>query len=281
MKQPILSLLFLFESTKFDLSSTDVENATNQFTNIMTEEAKRSLKYSSQNRSKRKPITKKWFDYDCKTLRSSLKKLSNKKHRNPLDTELRKEYHVQNKTFKKLIKQKKQQFVDSKINELISNENNRKFWDTLKSMNENNLSYNNNENPTNKLYDHFKTLHSAPDPNTLSAFQINVLDDKKRLEDSNHLQSELDNPIWIEEIDKVIKKLKNKKTARLDGICNEMVKTSSRFIRYTLERLFNLILQSGIFPTSCSNGIITTLHKSGNKNDKKSKARRVSSNGQD
>ena len=121
----------------------------------MTEAAKRSLKLSSQKKSKRKPITKKWFDYDCKTLRSSLKKLSNKKHRNPLDTELRKEYHVQNKTFKKLENKQTQQFVDSKVNELISNENNRKFWDTLKSMNENNLSYNNNENPTNKLYDHF------------------------------------------------------------------------------------------------------------------------------
>ena len=73
----------------------------------MTEEAKGSLKYSSQNKCKRKPITKKWFDYDSKTLRSSLKKLSNKKHHNPLVTEIRKEYHVQNKTFKKLIKHKK------------------------------------------------------------------------------------------------------------------------------------------------------------------------------
>ena len=102
-----LQLLHLFESKRFDLSTTDVETATNQFTNIMSEAAKRSLKLSSQKKSKRKPITKKWFDYDCKTLRSSLKKLSNKKHRNPLDTELRKEYHVQNKTFKKLIKHKK------------------------------------------------------------------------------------------------------------------------------------------------------------------------------
>ena len=98
-------------------------------------------------------------------------------------------------------------------------------------MNENNLSYNNNENPTNKLYDHFKMLHSAPDPNTLSAFQIHMLNDKKRLEDSNHLQSELDNPISIEEIDKAIKKLKNKKAAGLDGIRNEMIKTSSRFLK--------------------------------------------------
>ena len=166
-----------------------------------------------------------------KTLRSSVKKLSDKKHSNPLDTEIRKENHFQNKTFKKLnIKHKKLQFFYPKVNELISNEKNHKFWDTLKSMNENNLSYNNNENPTNKLYDHFKTLHSAPDPNTLLAFQINVLDDKRRLEDSNHLQSELDNPISIEEIDKAIKKLKNKKAAGLDEIRNEMIKTSSRFI---------------------------------------------------
>ena len=62
-----LSLLHPFESTNFDLSSTNVQNATNQFTN-MTEAAKRSPKLSSQKKSKRKPITKKWFDYDCKTL---------------------------------------------------------------------------------------------------------------------------------------------------------------------------------------------------------------------
>ena len=157
----------------------------------MTEAAKRSLKLSSQKKSKRKPITKKWFDYDCKTLRSSLKKLSNQKKPAILwIPNSEKNIMFKREPLKNLSNQKKQQqFVDSKINEFISNENNRKFWDTLKSMNENNLSYNNNENPTNKLYDHFKMLHSAPDPNTLSAFQIHMLNDKKRLEDSNHLQS--------------------------------------------------------------------------------------------
>ena len=94
-----------------------------------------------------------------------------------------------------------------------------------------------------------------------------VLEDKKCLENSNLLQPELDNPISIEEIDKAIKKLKNKKAVGLDGIRNEMIKTSSGFIKYPLEKLFNLILQSGIFPTSWNNGIITALHKSGNKDD--------------
>ena len=141
----ILSLLHLFESTNFDLSSTDVENATNQFTNVMTEAAKRSVKLSSQKKSKRKPITKKWFDYDCKTLRSSLKKLSNQK--NPAILWIpnsEKNIMFKIEPLKNLSnKKKQQQFVDSKINELISNENDRKFWDTLKSMNENSLSYNN------------------------------------------------------------------------------------------------------------------------------------------
>ena len=105
-------------------------------------------------------------------------------------------------------------------------------------MNEINLPYNANENPPNKLYDHFKKLHSAPDPNTLSAFQINILEDKKRLENSNNLQSELDNPISFEEIDKAIKKLKNKKAVGLDRIRNEMIKTSSGFIKYSLKKLF-------------------------------------------
>ena len=46
-----------------------------------------------------------------------------------------------------------------------------------------------------------------------------------------------------------------------------MIKTSSEFIKFSLEKLFNLILKSGVFPTSWSNGIITALHKSGNKDD--------------
>ena len=46
-----------------------------------------------------------------------------------------------------------------------------------------------------------------------------------------------------------------------------MIKTSSSFTKYPLEKLFNLILQSGTFPTSWSKRIITALHKSGNKDD--------------
>ena len=85
-------------------------------------------------------------------------------------------------------------------------------------MNENNISTSdsNNEAPTEKLYDHFKNLHSAPEHGILSSFHLNALEEKKRLEKSKNLHSELDNPISTEEAYKAIKKLKNKKAPGLD-----------------------------------------------------------------
>ena len=85
----ILSRLMLFEKTTFDLNCKGIEQATIQFTSIIGEAAtEHSLKLRCQKNSKRKHLTQKWFDHECKTLRISLKRLSNKKHRNPLDTEI-------------------------------------------------------------------------------------------------------------------------------------------------------------------------------------------------
>ena len=57
-------------------------------------------------------------------------------------------------------------------------------------------------------------------------FHLNVLEEKRRLEKNKNLPSQFDDPISTEEIDKAIKKLKNKKAPGLDRIRNEMLKTS-------------------------------------------------------
>ena len=46
---------------------------------------------------------------------------------------------------------------------------------------------------------------------SLSSLYLNSLDEKKLLENSNYLLSELDDPISVEEIEKGNRKLKNKK----------------------------------------------------------------------
>jgi len=50
---------------------------------------------------------KKWFNSDCASLRKQLNSLCNKMHRNPLDSNLRLDYHSGKKNFKKLIRHKK------------------------------------------------------------------------------------------------------------------------------------------------------------------------------
>ena len=49
------------------------------------------------------------------------------------------------------------------------------------------------------------------------------------------------------------KSLKPEKAPRPDKIHNEMLKTGVKFLNVALFKLFNLILQSGSFPSSCGN----------------------------
>ena len=46
-----------------------------------------------------------------------------------------------------------------------------------------------------------------------------------------------------------------------------MLKAGVQFLKTALQKLFNLILQSGFYPSSWCEGIITPIYKSGNKQD--------------
>jgi hypothetical protein len=46
---------------------------------------------------------KKWFDKECRLKRHSVRKLANQKHRDPLNSEIRKKYHEALKIFQKLL----------------------------------------------------------------------------------------------------------------------------------------------------------------------------------
>ena len=63
----------------------------------------------------------------------------------------------------------------------------------------------------------------------------------------------------------MVKTLKPKKAPGPDKIRYEMLKSGIQFLNAALCKLFNLILQSGFFPSSWCEGIITSIYKSGNK----------------
>ena len=56
----------------------------------------------------------------------------------------------------------------------------------------------------------------------------------------------------------MVKTLKSKKAPGPDKIRNEMLKAGIPFLKAALSKLFNIILQSGFFPSSWCQGIIIT-----------------------
>ena len=80
----------------------------------------------------------------------------------------------------------------------------------------------------------------------------------------------LDDPITEEEILEALRKIKSGRAPGRDGITGGVLKTFLAFnsILKFFVRFFNLVLESGVFPSGWSNALIFTLYKgSGNRND--------------
>jgi hypothetical protein len=60
---------------------------------------------------------KKWFDKDCRIKRHDLRKISNLKHRDSTNVELRKNYHDALKSYKVTLQLKQNEFHDKFVKE--------------------------------------------------------------------------------------------------------------------------------------------------------------------
>ena len=80
-------------------------------------------------------------------------------------------------------------------------------------------------------------------------------------------QDKLDAVISTSEIMKAVSALKNKKASGLDGITNEVIKTSMPELVQCYRQLFNRILLNGQFPDCWRNNLIKPLHKGGDSSD--------------
>ena len=69
------------------------------------------------------------------------------------------------------------------------------------------------------------------------------------------------------EVDKAIKELKTGKAAGPDGICPEIIKCMAPEINPILTKLFNAILSKGDYPNEWEEGIITSIHKKGSRDE--------------
>lgn len=262
-----------FLDTTYKYTEADISNAVENINNIFLETAKMSLKIrhgKCRSHRRRIPVNnKKWFDKECNLTRVQLRKISNRKHRNPENEDIRKEYHDSLKTFKRLLKKKREDFQNSKVDELLNCESNsQNFWQILKSANDNCDSKESDAASISpkEWVNHFEKLHS--DVTDMSSEQNRVLQNFEMNETVMKDKSKcLDQPFTEKEMSETLKKLKNNKSAGDDRIRNEMIKYCTPPLFLALLKLFNLILTTGIYPNAWCRGIITPIFKSGSKLD--------------
>ena len=225
--------------------------------NTFTATSKNCLKIKIKRSRKRikKTSNKKWFDHECRIKRHELRKLSNRKHRDPLNPEIREGFHKTLHDYKKLLDSKRKEFQEEKtlqLDELALNPDKASFWNCLKSMND--TIDENAPAPISEetWLDHFQSLHSK---NTRISMHEHEVCELQSLENEKEQINNLDHEITEQEIRQAVKKLKNKKSPFVDKIRNEMIKASLESLMPVFIKLFNLILRSGKMPDMWCEGL--------------------------
>ena len=78
-----------------------------------------------------------WIDKECALSRQNLRKLSNRKHRNPGDLMGRLEYVRALKDYKRLLHVKEMYYMEGELNKIEKAINENTFWKLWKNMNRN------------------------------------------------------------------------------------------------------------------------------------------------
>jgi len=233
-------------------------------------------KSKSTNKSQKSSF-KKWYDKDCSLLSSQLHNLSRCISKNPC-SELLHRYRVLKKQYKKLLDYKKSQFRNSIFNaiENLESKDPKSFWKLYDELCDKKKNSNNPISPI-EWWNHFNTLMNrnvSHNDHDFHNFIENYWSSYTNKEFNN-----LDFGITYAEVYKAICKLKNNKSPGLDGIRNEMLKSSKDVLIPLLVKLFNSIFLSGQFPNSWRLSTLTVIHKKGDKgNPKNYRGIAVSSN---
>lgn len=212
---------------------------------------------------KPKKTRKEWFDNDCKFARQQYHTSKNR-HRKLRNAESFNDMVNNSKVYKKLLNSKVRTFqnnVNKKLKNLRSSDP-KSFWSLLNKytgQRKETLSKITSE----VFYEHFLNLNQSVDNNDDNFHDL----DFETLASNNDTLNE---PFTVNEIKKSILNLKNNKTPSLfDNVLNEYLKyCNSEDFMLVICKLFNIILDSGIFPEVWSKGIILPIYKNkGSTND--------------
>ena len=138
----------------------------------------------------------------------------------------------------------------------MSKNNPRAFWKYVNSIEKSSVTKSNIE--LDSLYEFFKQLNVGDADESI----LNFNNDQDINVNEGYINEDmLNQPITEDELDKILRNLKNNKSPGLDEILNEYLKSSNTELCNIIVKLFNVILDTGIIPDSWSVGIIKPIYK--------------------
>ena len=253
-------------------SKEDAKEINNRLVELLSNAARKSLEpkrlltTTTKRKSTRKPRKNPWFDSECIKSRIELRKACRNYCKSPTNEELRQFYYNNRKMHRRLIKAKKANHF-SKLNKEIEENNNIK-WDQFKTLKAQQSSNSDDMDLYDlaNFYKFFKELYAEQ---TLGPELVAHLQDETASLQCREISEEVDEilngEITLEELSKMIAKLKKGKAAAEDGILNEFLKHSTYETKLVILKVYNECLEKGIYPWNTA--LITPLHKKGDKAD--------------
>ena len=199
-----------------------------------------------------------WFDIACIRAKRNLNSLAKKYGEFPQSATLRDVYYEARRSYRKLIKKKRDEFIEKLCKDIEEGKNVN--WKTFKSL-KSSQSQTTNLDAFDMVNfcNFFTNLYGKA---TLQKEKISELQAKmEKATMRAELTQTLDKPISIEELTYCIKMSKQGKAVSEDLISNEFLKASTNDMLQAVLNLFNQCLHLGVYPWTTS--LVTPLHKKG------------------
>ena len=244
----------------------DVNSASVMFENIVKSVADVSLKKVKCRNFKKNNFE---FSNECKELKHNFKKFNLEFKQDSSNCDKRIRMLIARNKYRKEINARKNMAKELKIHNLSGLEKSdpKTFWKSIRSMlnrnHQNDSSITDDEwvNYFSKLLNNNNVRNSE-----FSEYISSSLSTLENCVDQSQSIS-FNNPFDSEEIIKSIKELKPAKASGIDAITNDMLKSGCSILHQPINKLFNHILSSGIFPGNWNCSLLTPIHKKGSLDD--------------
>ena len=244
------------------LNRYSVDNATKDVTSIINTIMNTCLRTKWKGKT-RKPRfhNKKFFDQEYKEAKRLMRKYNSLLSKHPFNKEFNTQYFYYLKKYKRTLRKKKHDYENKLISQLesIANHDPEKYWQFVDTLKE---SVKKNVNPSisdDEWNNHFSNLLNRKHESRSD--YVNKINTKMKKLAEIKCFNELDYSISNKEILHCIKLLKNCKSAGTDSIINEVLKAIAEEILPALNKLFNLIYNSGQYPSNWRQALIVPIFK--------------------